>query len=221
MIKLVEQYNNKLALVYDEATGGEFAWLAPAKLEQNIKPHIKTKKNVLDLGVGTGQTSAIFIKKGLSVTGIDISQTMLDIAGSKLKFKKLIKHDLEKGLSEIKLQEKFDIVVAVGVFEFISDLKKILSEIKKLLKPNGVIAFTYEVFEKDNPHGIKKVSMLGAEVKPEIPKLLRFKVYRRTPKEVDVILNNLKLKVLSRESFTAYLKSALKIPVPYEIIIVR
>lgn len=221
MKKLIEQYNDKLASVYDTATKGEFQWIAPDKLIKNIKPYTRKGVEVLDIGVGTGQTASAFIKIGASVTGIDISQKMLDVAGSKFQFKQLIKYDIEKGLNNLKLQTKFDIVIAVGVFEFINDLEKLLAEIKKLLKKDGIIAFTYEYFEKDNTHGIKKTSALGEEVGPTIPKLLRFKVYRRTTMEINSILRNVKLNTLHRESFTGYLKSTLKIPVPYEIVVVK
>jgi predicted TPR repeat methyltransferase len=217
--KFIEQYNDKLSSVYDKASKGEFAWTPPKELKKLIKQHLKKDLNVLDIGVGTGQTAKIFINSGASVTGLDISQKMLASAGSKLKFKELIRHDIEKGLpSELK-KEKFDIIVACGILEFVRDIEKVLKDIKKLLKPNGLIVFTYEVFGEKNPYELKKTAPLGEGIKPEIPKLMRFKVYRRTPMEINKIVEKMMLKVYKRKIFTSYLKSSQKTPVIYEIIL--
>jgi predicted TPR repeat methyltransferase len=219
--KIIEKYNDKLAGVYDKATSGEFRWTPPIELTKIIKPHLGKNLAVLDIGVGTGQTSKIFIKRGAAVTGIDISQKMLDVAFSKYKFERLIKHDLEKGLSHIDLKSKFDIIVAIGVLEFIKNPKKLLYDLKKLLKDEGIIVLTYELYEKNNTYGLGKTAPLGEIVGPDIPKLLRFKVYRKTPHEINFILKSLGLNTLARKFFTAYYKSEQKIPVPYEIILAK
>jgi len=107
MRKVIEDYNNLLSGKYDEATQGEFKWLAPIKLDEHIKPYIKKGLNILDIGVGTGQTSKIFINQGLDVTGVDISEKMLTEAESTFKFKKLVKYDIEQGLTNKFPKEKF------------------------------------------------------------------------------------------------------------------
>ncbi|MDO8498254.1 MAG: class I SAM-dependent methyltransferase [bacterium] len=219
MKKLIEEYNNLLSDKYDTATQGEFKWLAPVKLYEYIRPYIKNGAEVLDVGVGTGQTSKIFINKGLSVIGVDISEKMLAVAQSKLNFTKLIKYDVEQGLLNIFPQDKFDIVVAVGVLEFIKDIKKTLSEMRQLLKNGGIIAFTYEIYEPNNKYGIEKIAPLGAGSE-NVPELLNFMVYRRLPNEVDKILRDLSLGIINREKFIGYLRSQLKFPVLYEILVV-
>jgi len=218
--KLIEKYNDLLSAKYDEATRGEFKWLAPYITEKHIKPYVKAGIDVLDIGVGTGQTSKIFIDQKINVTGIDISEKMLAIAKSKFKFKKLVKYDIEQGLLNLFSQEKFDIIVAVGIFEFIDNIKNALNEMKQLLKEDVVLAFSYEVYEPNNKYGIKKVAPLGAGSE-NVLKLLNFKVYRRLPNKINNILKNLSLKMVSREKFTGYLRTQLKIPVPYELLVVK
>lgn len=219
--KIIEKYNDKLSSLYDDASNGEFRWTPPLELKKIIKPFLKKHLIVLDVGVGTGQTSEIFIKKGASVTGIDISQKMLDLAGSKYKFKTLIKHDITKGLPEVLKSEKFDIIVASGIFEFTKDMENILKNLLKLLESNGIIVLTYEVFGENNAYESKKTAPLGDGIKPELPKLLRFNVYRRTPEEINSLIQGLKLKIKKRKIFTAYYKSEQKIPVKYEIILTK
>jgi len=220
MKKLIEEYNNLLSTKYDEATQGDFKWLAPSRLVQNIMPYVKPDIDVLDIGVGTGQTSQTFIDQGGRVVGIDISEKMLVIAKAKFKFKKLIKYNIEKGLLNLFSQEKFDIIVAIGILEFIKDIKKILMEMKQLLKENGIIVFTYEMYDPHNTYRIKKVSPLGTGLEGA-PKLLNFTVYRRLPDEINSIIEDLSLQIVIRETFIGYLRSQLKIPVPYELLIVK
>jgi len=219
MKKLIEEYNDLLSNKYDKATQGEFKWLATIKLNKYIRPYIKNDLEVLDIGVGTGQTSKIFIDQGLSVIGVDISEKMLTEAQSKFKFKKLVKYDIEQGLINIFSKEKFDIIVAIGIFEFIKNIKKVLNEMKWLLKRDGIISFTYEVYEPNNRYRIKKIAPLGAGLE-KTPKLLNFMVYRRLPNEVESILKELSLKIIHREKFIGYLRSQLKIPVLYELLVV-
>lgn len=220
MKKLIEEYNNLLSNKYDEITQGEFKWLAPIKLNEHIKPYIKKGVEVLDIGVETGQTSKIFIDQGLSVIGVDLSEKMLAAAQSKLNFKKLIKYDIEQGLLNLFPQDKFDIVVAVGILEFIKNINKVLSEMKQLLKKGGVAVFTYEIYEPKNKYGIKKTASLKSESKTA-PELLNFMVYRKLPHEIDKALKDLSLIIIHREQFIGYLRSQDKIPVLYEMLVVR
>jgi len=57
------------------------------KIESIIK--LKECKNVIDIGCGTGALCAALNEKGLKVTGIDLSQKMLDIAANKSKNKNI------------------------------------------------------------------------------------------------------------------------------------
>lgn len=220
MKKTIEEYNDLLSVKYDEATQGGFKWLPPSRLARSIKPYIKPDMDVLDIGVGTGQTSEIFIAQGARVVGIDISEKMLAIAKSKFNFKKLIKYNIEEGLLNLFSREKFDIIVSIGILEFVSDIKRVLLEMKGLLKKDGIIIFTYEIYEPNNTYGIKKVAPLGSGLE-NAPKLLNFNVYRRTSDEVDNIIKDFSLQIVKRETFIGYLRSQLKIPVPYELLIVK
>src|SRR6266705_1325930 len=79
MKKYIEKYNDLLSTKYDEATQGEFKWIPPAVFLKNVKPYIQSHIDVLDIGVGTGQSSQAIIQQGANVTGIDISEKMLSL----------------------------------------------------------------------------------------------------------------------------------------------
>ena len=109
-----------------------------------IKQFFKEQKNsspkVLELGCGTGNYLEILSKEGFEVTGVDISEEMLKIAGKKCNCK-LIQSDLV----DLKLNEKFDIcLVMFDVLGYITkneDLEKVLTKINQHLNEGGLLIF--------------------------------------------------------------------------------
>lgn len=116
---------------------------------KNIHP-----QHVLDVATGTGDVAIMTYTalKPQKITGIDISEGMLEIGRKKIARLLLNEHiDLVKGDSEaIKAaDDSFDAVtVAFGVRNF-ENLEKGLSEIHRVLKPGGKLA----VLEFSKPRG--------------------------------------------------------------------
>lgn len=97
---------------------------------------------VLDIATGTGDLAISLAEKDLkNITGLDISEGMLKVAEEKIKNKNLQdKINLKVGDSEdLPFEEDhFDVIcVAFGVRNF-EHLEKGLSEIYRVLKPNGL-----------------------------------------------------------------------------------
>lgn len=92
--------------------------------------------NVLDVACGTGDMCVELLKRGCTVTGVDLSEEMLAIAkvkGEKLKVKVEVA-DAENLPFE---EESFDgVTCAFGVRNFVH-LEKGLSEMLRVLKPGG------------------------------------------------------------------------------------
>ncbi len=97
-------------------------------------------KSILEIGCGTGNYTKMFLDKGYSVTGIDISQQMIDIAQKKCKFT-LLKADVKDTL----LVDTFDCCLSLfAVMGYITDnagLTKALRNIRSHLTSNGVFVF--------------------------------------------------------------------------------
>jgi 2-polyprenyl-6-hydroxyphenyl methylase/3-demethylubiquinone-9 3-methyltransferase len=97
---------------------------------------------VLDVGCGGGFTSEFLAKRGAIVSGIDLSKSLIETAK---------KHAEENGLSIDYRQgraenleyenESFDVVICVDAVEHVSDLKKVISEIHRVLKKGGLFLF--------------------------------------------------------------------------------
>lgn len=98
---------------------------------------------VLDIATGTGDLAIEASKlEGVSVTGIDISEKMLEIGRAKIEKLKLGQIiNLQKGDSEkINFPDNFfdAITVAFGVRNF-ENLHAGLLEMHRVLKPNGIV----------------------------------------------------------------------------------
>jgi len=219
-IKIIEKYNDALAPKYDEATLGEFKWLSPRETNKLILPYIKSGFSVLDVGIGTGQSSEELFKTGCKICGIDISQKMIEICKDKFPEFELYQADLEEGLPMLT-GRTFDIVVAIGVLEFVQDIDKTINLLVNFLKPSGFLCFTFEKYLPK--HRLQKwtKSEMGRGVIDPIPELLTFLNYRYTLREIKKIVQNHKLKILRTKKFKSYLKSKEKIPIFYEIILAQ
>lgn len=96
--------------------------------------------SILDVGCGTGILFNYFNKKNAkSITGIDISKNMIDIAKLKYPNIKLICDNILSFDDE----NKYDVVVLYNTLPHIYDLDLLFANIKKLLIKDGklIIAF--------------------------------------------------------------------------------
>lgn len=94
--------------------------------------------SVLDIGCGTGNYSLDLARKGLKVTGIDISPGMLARARAKAAKENLNVKFLLADARQLPFPDKcFDSVIAVSSLEFLPDLREALNEAYRVLKPGG------------------------------------------------------------------------------------
>lgn len=110
---------------------------------------------VLDLGCGTGTAllrAASAVLPGGHVTGIDLSQRMLDIAASRVRDAGLANVTLSAGDAENPPDPPcadggFDKVIASMVFFLLSDPERASRRWLDLLRPGGLVAFSWNVSE--------------------------------------------------------------------------
>lgn len=141
--KQVENMFNKIAFRYDFLNRFLSAGIDKGWRKKAIRQLISLQpKTILDVATGTGDfaITSYNILKPEKITGIDISDGMLDIGRKKVEKLKLEKRiELLNGDSEAIFygDNSFDAVtVAFGVRNF-EDLEKGLSEIYRVLKPGG------------------------------------------------------------------------------------
>lgn len=134
---------------------------------KNIQP-----KNILDVATGTADLAimASNLLNPKKITGIDISEGMLEIGQKKIN-KLGLQHTIELLNGDCETinfnDDSFDAVtVAFGVRNF-ENLEKGLSEIKRVLKPGGKMV----ILEFSKPKGVVIKSMYNLYMKIICPRL--------------------------------------------------
>lgn len=97
--------------------------------------------NVLDLGCGFGELANYMIDNNASqVTGVDISEKMLAMAGKRPEIRYV-----QGSMEEINFNiYEFDLIVSSLAFHYVEDYKTLISRISKWIKPNGYLVFSTE-----------------------------------------------------------------------------
>ena len=105
-------------------------------------------KTALDIGCGGGILAEEFAAAGFQVTGIDPSENSLHTAREHAKHSGL-NIDYRSGIGEnLEFKDNsFDVVYCCDVLEHVRDLPKCISEIARVLKPEGV--FFYDTFNRN------------------------------------------------------------------------
>jgi len=104
-------------------------------------------KKVLDLGCGSGRHVVYLAKNGFDVYGLDVAPVGLKITKDWLKQEKL-KANLKLGSFFKKLPYKdnfFGAIVAVQAISHgrIENIRKVIKEMERVLKPNGLLFITF------------------------------------------------------------------------------
>ncbi len=101
------------------------------------------KGDVLEAGVGQGVVLRNIAERGgknvKSLTGIDLSDRLLDMARQAVPQATILKADIEAMPFP---DNSFDIAVMVDTFQYLLDFDKALSEIKRVLRPEGQLLVT-------------------------------------------------------------------------------
>jgi ubiquinone/menaquinone biosynthesis C-methylase UbiE len=97
-------------------------------------------KRVLDLGCGSGIFARRLVAKGAKVVGLDNSQTMINLAISRLPAAKFITGDARK----LPFQNgAFDIIVSNLFIHYIKDLLPLFREINRVLDADAEFVFSF------------------------------------------------------------------------------
>lgn len=121
-------------------------------LMETYFPHIRHEtnhsKSVLDIGCGPGKTTHDVILPYLEqnikeVIGIDISKTMIDYAKKMYGDDRLSFEEVDVLDVFDQFVGRFDYIFSFMTFHWITDKRKLYSNILKMLKPKGVFLATY------------------------------------------------------------------------------
>lgn len=130
-------------LVADSFLGryeGDQAWYL-ARCEEDLVHALLPLSGcrVLDLGTGGGRLLPRLSAVAREVIAADLSEALLARAPRLPNVRLTQMNALELGFPA----RTFDVVVSLGLCEYLSDLTGFLHEAQRVLKPGGVLAFTY------------------------------------------------------------------------------
>jgi predicted TPR repeat methyltransferase len=97
---------------------------------------------MLDLGCGTGMVGEAVKPYAREITGVDLSQAMLDKSAAKQVYRQLHKLDIADFLSTSR--EQYDLITCMDTFIYIGRLDEVFTLIHQNLKPGGMLLFSTE-----------------------------------------------------------------------------
>src|SRR5437773_2467143 len=121
-------------------------------------------KRVLDLASGEGYGSKILAAAASSVAGVDIDETAVRHATEKYGSDTI--QFLSGSITAIPIRDdhSFDVIVCFEAIEHIEDQEKLLTEVKRLLKPDGLFivstpnkAIYHDESPEENPFHLKEL----------------------------------------------------------------
>ncbi|HHU50091.1 MAG: class I SAM-dependent DNA methyltransferase [Caldicoprobacterales bacterium] len=121
-------------------------------VEEIFRRNGKQPKTVVDLACGTGGVTNILAARGYQVTGIDISEDMLFVAGEKARKSGLTVSYVCQDMTELTLHRPVDAIICMcDGFNYILEDKKIertMQRIFRYLNPGGILVFDISTYYK-------------------------------------------------------------------------
>ena len=109
-------------------------------------------RTCVDLACGTGSVTAILVKRGLDVTGVDMSEEMLTVAMEKVMDMERPPRFICQKLQELRLPRGVDLAVcALDSLDYITnpdDCRDAIARVYKVLNPGGIFIFDVNTPEK-------------------------------------------------------------------------
>lgn len=94
---------------------------------------------LLDIGCGSGYALALAAGHGATVTGLDVTPELLEIARERVPAAVLV----HGGMDQLPFAEgSFDVAVGFNAFQFAQDPETAVSEAARIVRPGGLVAAT-------------------------------------------------------------------------------
>lgn len=135
----IEKNWDHMALAYEDFTESEdsYSYTIEWPCIQSMLTDLKDK-DVLDLGCGTARFTFLFEKlQPRKITGIDLSEAMLNIAKKKAATKLSSAVFIKEDISRFNADEQYDFIFSSTVTHYIKDLQGLFERIYSALRSRG------------------------------------------------------------------------------------
>jgi predicted TPR repeat methyltransferase len=131
---------------FDQHLVEVLAYQTPAVMDASIRKwQAPEAVDTLDLGCGTGLCGPYLRTYSRSLTGVDLSERMLDKARQRGLYDHLECAEVSAFLA--LRRNEFDLIVAADVFVYVGDLTVVFTLAHHALRPNGYFCFSAEASE--------------------------------------------------------------------------
>ncbi|MAU40343.1 MAG: hypothetical protein CMF31_01860 [Kordiimonas sp.] len=137
---------------FDDHLVNGLGYQTPQLLQQLLADHLPDTPqwNMLDLGCGTGLCGPLIKPAAKKLTGIDLSQGMLDKAAARDVYDRLTLCDALAALEDE--YHSLDLCLSADVFVYIGDLSAIFAACVHALRSGGLFAFSVEKTDHEGFH---------------------------------------------------------------------
>jgi predicted TPR repeat methyltransferase len=139
---------------FEEHLVGALKYQAPAHLLALVEMHLPSKDrgacalDVMDLGCGSGLCGRAFRPLARTLSGVDLSPQMVEIAQQTGMYDRVAVGDVTEGLRACRASS-LDLIVAGDVLIYVGALEALFAAAAAALRPGGRLAFTVEA--QDEP----------------------------------------------------------------------
>jgi len=102
--------------------------------------------DIVDLGCGTGLMGNLLCPLAKSLTGVDLSENMLQKARQRQIYDRLVCGELTAFLQTH--DQSFDLAVATDVFIYVGDLAPVFPAVRRALRARGLFCFSVEATDE-------------------------------------------------------------------------
>ncbi len=120
-----------------ESPAGKLRWQRRVKMLSSV---LHDHDRILELGCGTGYFTRELVKLNVHVTAIDISPELIAVAKSGIRSDN-VSFEVQNAYEMTYESNRFDAVIGSSVLHHL-EIEKAVTEIYRVLKPGGMIAFT-------------------------------------------------------------------------------
>jgi 2-polyprenyl-6-hydroxyphenyl methylase/3-demethylubiquinone-9 3-methyltransferase len=149
----VETLFDQHAEVFEDVLVEQLGYHVPMLVRQRLQAlDLGPFKRLLDLGCGTGLTGGTLRDLCEEMTGIDLSENMVEIAHEKDLYETLFVAEVEDFLDDND-EEPFDIITATDVLPYLGGLEPLFFGAAENLTPGGLFIFSSETLPTETLAG--------------------------------------------------------------------
>ncbi|MBD1547636.1 methyltransferase domain-containing protein [Roseibium aggregatum] len=150
----VETLFDQNADVFDDILVDQLGYCVPLMLREKVRQlGIGPFERLLDLGCGTGLTGVAFSDCAKHLTGVDLSERIVELAFDREVYDDLYVGEAVSFLEEFEEDDgsrpSWDMIAATDVFPYLGAVEPILKAAADRLVPGGYFAFSTETLADD------------------------------------------------------------------------